>query len=222
MEKYLQVLSILCVIIFFASVLEAQAKADVAIDMMVLKVNSERVERLTATRSSANTAVELLQGVLTDSFAKVLQSPQVRAADAQKVTFRIGAKSPRLSKQFPFVDIGLNFELTLHVRGQHEATLRVSIEGPAVEDMVSVARLDQHVPAQRRNEADIRLRDGQISILGEFHEANNSNMALAIPGVVNIPALGEAVLGDGQSEKYRQGLVIVMVPRMVQTPAIVR
>jgi hypothetical protein len=76
------------------------------------------------------------------------------------------------------------------------------------------------VPAQKRNEADIRLRDGEVSILGEFDPRQGPNMIFAIPGMVNIPALREALSENDHAEKYRHGLVIAMIPHIVRTPAI--
>ena len=82
---------------------------------------------------------------MADSDTKVMQSPQVRASDGQKVTLKIGEKypyatgsfqpgvgtvgvSPLVSTQFQFVDTGVNVELTPHVHGTDEVTLHVSVD----------------------------------------------------------------------------------------------
>jgi general secretion pathway protein D len=235
MGKYLRASSVFSLIVLFASgVLE-----DVAIRVRVMQVNSERVEHLTAIMASTNTAEDLLQAVLADSYTRVMQTPEVHAADAQKATLEICEKNPDatggfqprvgklgvnplLSRQFHFADTGLNVELTPHVQGPDEVTLRVSTEVSNVAGMVYVSGPNQLVPARKRNEADIRLRDGEVSVLGKFHGTEDSNRLFAIPGMVNIPALGDAPLGNGQSEKYRQGLVMAMIPHIVRAPAIAR
>jgi general secretion pathway protein D len=235
MEEYLRALSAFCLVIFFAGgVSEAQPKADVIVDVMVMQVNSERAEYLAATMASAGTAEDLLQAVLADSSTKMSQSPEVRASDGQKVTLRIGEKYPNatgsfqpskggvgllLSRRSQLVDTGVNVELTPHVQGSDEVTLRVNIEVSRVANIVELSGLNQPVIAQRRNEADIRLPDGKVSILGEF-DGRIPMRQIDIPGIVNIPALGEFLSGNGHAEKYRHGLVIAVIPHIVRTSAI--
>jgi general secretion pathway protein D len=236
MEKYLRALSAFCLVIFFAGgVSEAQPKADVMMDVMVMQVDSERSEYLAATMASAGTAEDLLRAVLADSSTKMSQSAEVRAADGQKVTLRIGEKYPKatgslqpskggvgllLSTRSQLVDTGVNVELTPHVHGSDEVTLRVGVEVSRVANMVNLSGLNQPVIAQRRNEADVALWDGEVSILWEFHGTQDSNATIDIPRMVNVPALGEFLSGNGNAENYRQGLVIAVIPHIVRTSAI--
>jgi Flp pilus assembly secretin CpaC len=125
-----------------------------------------------------------------------------------------------LSTRSQLVDTGVNVELTPHVHGSDEVALRVRVEVSRVANMVNLSGLNQPVIAQRRNEADIRLRDREISILGVFDGTQNSNATIDIPGMVNIPAMGEFLSGNGHAEKYRHGLVIAVIPHIVRTSAI--
>ena len=76
----------------------------------------------------------MLQAVMSDSNTRVMQSPEVRASDGQKVSLKIGDRvpyatgsfqpgigtvgvSPLVSTQFQFVDTGVNVEITPHVHG---------------------------------------------------------------------------------------------------------
>lgn len=229
MEKYLRALSAFCLVIFFAGgVSEAQPKADVIVDVMVMQVNSERAENIAATMAPSSTAEDLLQAVLADSSTKMSQPREVRASDGQKVTLTPLAVFNRVkggvgllrSTRSQLVDTGVNLELTPHVHGTGEVTLHVSVEVSNVSGMVNLSGLNQPVIAQKTNEADIRLRDREVSILGEFDAAQDSNAIIDIPGMVNIPALGEILLGNGYGEKYRHGLVIAVILHIVRTSAI--
>jgi hypothetical protein len=60
---------------------------------------------------------------------------------------------------YPDADAGLNVDLTQHVHGRDEVRLRVAIEVSNVAGIVNMSGPNQHVPARKRNEADIRLRD---------------------------------------------------------------
>jgi general secretion pathway protein D len=222
-------------VIFFASGnSRAQPKVEVILDVMVMQVNSERVEYLAATMAPAGTAEDLLQAVLADSSTKMSQSFEIRAPDGQKVTLRIGEKYPNATGSFQpskegvgllgahslVIDTGVNVELTPHVHGSDEVTLGVSVEISRVANIMSLSGLNQPMIAQRRNEADIRLRSGKVSILGSFDGTHDFNATSDIPGMVNIPALGEFLSGNGHGEKYRHGLVIAMIPHIARTSAI--
>ena len=53
----------------------------------------------------------------------------------------------------------------------------------------------QPVIAQKKNEADIRLRDGEVSMLGGLMQTQDTNTINGIPGLVNIPMLGKYLFG---------------------------
>jgi general secretion pathway protein D len=179
----------------------------------------------------------LLQAVMADSDTKVMQSPQVRASDGQKVTLKIGEKypyatgsfqpgvgtvgvSPLVSTQFQFVDTGVNVELTPHVHGTDEVTLHVSVDISNVATTLNLGGLSQPVIAQKKNEADIRLRDGEVSILGGLMQTQDTTTINGIPGLVNIPVLGKYLFGSTSKDKQREELMIALIPHIVRTPDI--
>ena len=125
----------------------------------------------------------MLQAVMSDSRTKIQESPEVRVSDGQKVTLKIGEKypyatgsfqpgvgtvgvSPLVSTQFQFVDVGVNVELTPHVHGDDEVTLHVSVDISNIANTLNLGGLSQPVIGQKKNEADIRLKDGEVSLLG--------------------------------------------------------
>src|SRR5260370_3407114 len=94
---------------------------------------------------SATLAGALLQAVMSDTSTRVMQSPEVRASDGQKVSLKIGDKvpyatgsfqpgigtvgvSPLVSTQFQFAETGVNVEITPPVHGVDEMTLHVCID----------------------------------------------------------------------------------------------
>src|SRR6266853_110829 len=108
----------------------------------------------------------LLQAVMSDNQTRVLQSPQVRASDGQKVSLRIGDKvpyatgsfrpglgsvgvSPLVSTQFQFAEVGVTVDMTPHVHGSDELTLHVLIEISNASRTVTIGGLGQPVISQR-------------------------------------------------------------------------
>jgi general secretion pathway protein D len=178
-----------------------------------------------------------LQAVMSDSRTKIQESPEVRVSDGQKVTLKIGEKypyatgsfqpgvgtvgvSPLVSTQFQFVDVGVNVELTPHVHGNDEVTLHVSIDISDVASTLNLGGLSQPVIAQKKNEADIRLKDGEVSLLGGLMSDQDTSVIGGIPGLVNIPILGKYLFGNVSKDKQKEQLMIALIPHIVRKPDI--
>jgi general secretion pathway protein D len=180
----------------------------------------------------------LLEAMLSDNRTKVLNSPQVRASDGQKVSLKIGDRipyatgsfqpgvgtvgvSPLVSTQFSFAEVGVNVDITPQVHSNREVSMHVEIEVSSVKQYLTIGGsggLSQPVIGQRKNTADIRLREGEINILGGLSSSQDSSTVNGIPGLVNIPVLGSSLFGSNHTEKDRQELLIVLIPHIVRTP----
>ena len=179
----------------------------------------------------------LLQAMLTDRSTRVMQSPQVRASDGQKVSLRIGDKipiatgsfqpgiggvgngvSPLVSTQFNFTEVGVNVDITPQVHGTDEVTLKVSVEVSTVRERVDLGGVSQPVIGQRKNETELRLREGEVNILGGLTNGQDSKTISGIPGLVNIPILGRLFGGSESVERSQQELLIAIIPHIVRTP----
>lgn len=179
----------------------------------------------------------LLQAVLSDSRTKIQESPEVRVSDGQKATLKIGEKypyatgsfqpgvgtvgvSPLVSTQFQFVDVGANVELTPHVHGDSELTLHVSIDISDIVTTLNLGGISQPVIGQKKNEADIRLKDGEVSLLGGIMRDQDTQVIGGIPGLVNIPVLGKYLFGNTSKDKQKEQLMIALIPHIVRKPDI--
>ena len=170
---------------------------------------------------------------MSDNTTRVMQSPEVRASDGQKVSLKIGDRvpyatgsfqpgigtvgvSPLVSTQFQFVDTGVNVEITPHVHGTNEVTLHVSVDISNVSRTVNLGGLDQPVISQRKNEADIRLREGEVSLLGGLMQSQDTQTINGIPGLVNMPVLGKYLFGSTSKDRSRGELLIALIPHIVR------
>jgi general secretion pathway protein D len=175
----------------------------------------------------------LLNLLMSDRSSHVLQSPQVRASDGQKVTLRIGDKipyasgsfqpgigtvgvSPLVSTQFQFAEVGVNVDITPQVLSAHDVEMKIAVEVSAVAQTVNIGGIDQPVIGQRRNETEIRLKDGEVNILGGLSQVQNTKNLQGIPGMTNIPILGR-LFGSEHTEKVNQQLLIAVIPHIVRT-----
>jgi len=198
-------------------------------------VTLARLGHLSTNDFSTTLPGALLQAVMADSSTKVMQSPEVRASDGQKVSLKIGEKypyatgsfqpgigtvgvSPLVSTQFQFVDTGVNLEMTPHIHGSDEVTLHVVVDISNVANTINLGGLSQPVIAQKKNEAEIRLRDGEVSLLGGLMQTQDTTTINGIPGLVNIPVLGKYLFGGTTKDRQREELMIALIPHIVRTP----
>ena len=164
----------------------------------------------------------LLQAMLSDSRTKVLNNPQVRASDGQKVTLKIGSRipyatgsfgstvggvgagiSPLVSTQFNYADVGVNVDMTPQVHSTDEVTLHIEVTVSSVQQYINIGGISQPIIQQSANVADIRLREGEVNILGGLSQSQDTALVNGIPGLVNIPVLGKTLFGSDHTDKIR-------------------
>jgi len=179
----------------------------------------------------------MLQAVMSDTSTKVMQSPEVRVSDGQKAELKIGDRipyasgsfqpgigtvgvSPLVSTQFQFADTGVNLTITPHVHGNDELTLDITADISNVSSNVTIGGLTQPVISQRKTDAHIRVRDGEVSLLGGLMQTQDSNTTTGIPGLVNIPILGKYLFGSNAKDKSRSELLVAVIPHIVRKPDI--
>lgn len=193
-------------------------------------ITLNRIGSLSSRDFSATLPGGLLQAMLSDSRTKVLNNPQVRASDGQKVTLKIGNRIPYatgsfqtntaaalVSTQFNYADVGVNIDMTPQVHSADEVTLHIEVTVSSVQQYINIGGISQPVIGQRSNIADIRLREGEVNILGGLSQTQDSTTLSGIPGLVDIPVLGR-VLSSTHNDKIRADLMIALVPHIVRTP----
>ncbi len=142
--------------------------------------------------------------LLTDNNTKVLQSPRIRATDAQKATMKIGSRIPiatgsyqtgaatalvssLVNTQFQYQDVGVNIEMTPSVHYDHDVTLKIKIEVSAESGTETISGVTEPIISQRVVDQTIRLREGEASILGGIQNKQEENNWTGIPGLSAIP-----------------------------------
>ena len=189
-----------------------------------------RLGHLSSNQWQATLPGALLQATMSDNRTKVLNNPQVRASDGQKVTLKIGNRIPYatgsfqtntaaalVSTQFNYADVGVNVDMTPQIHSNDEVTLHVEVTVSSVQQYVSIGGISQPVIGQRSNTADIRLKDGEINIMGGLSQTQDVHNIAGLPWLVNIPVLGK-LFGSDHVDKSRGDLLIALIPHVVRTP----
>jgi len=191
-----------------------------------------RISRLSTGQYSVVLPSASLQATLSDRNTRVLQSPQVRAADNAKAILKIGDKvptasgsfqpgiggvgiNPLVNTQFQFLDVGVNVDITPKIHGIDEVSLHVDMDISNVRDHVDLGGISQPVIGQRKVTFDVRLREGEISVLGGLMQSQTSQAVSGFPGLASIPVLGK-LFSREITNKSESELLFVLIPHIVR------
>jgi general secretion pathway protein D len=175
----------------------------------------------------------LIQALMSDRGTRVMQSPQVRAVDSVKSSLKIGDRypyatgsfqpgvgsvgvSPLVSTQFNFADVGVNVDITPKIHSADEVSLAVEIDVSNIRDQIDVGGLTQPVIGQRKLSHTLRLRQGEMSILGGLVQDQDTKTVNGVAGLGSIPILGR-LFSSESIERGQSELMIVIIPHIVRS-----
>ena len=178
----------------------------------------------------------LLQAFMKDGGARILQSPQVRALSGKKASLKVGDQVPyssggfqptfgqaggtganSLYNSFQFMDTGVTVDITPTVQGTDEVTLDVNISIKGVKERIDIGGISQPVLSNRTITNFIRLREGEINLLGGLVETRESKGIAGVPGLSSIPLL-KRLFSSETIDKSENELLIALIPRIVRAP----
>ncbi len=198
------------------------------------QVTLNKLANLTSNDFLVNIPGATANFLLTDSDTKIIQNPQIRALDGQKATLKIGDRvpvatgsfqpgiggvgiNPLVNTQFQYIDVGVNIDVTPNVHAlAHEVTLKITMEVSSVSSHVNIGGIDQPVIGQRRVEHTIRLKEGEVSLMGGILEEDVLKSANGWPFLSQVPLL-KYFVSNQTSERRTNEIVFVLVPHIVRT-----
>ncbi len=199
-------------------------------------INLNTLAYLNATDFQVTIPSASATALLSDSNTKLLQNPQIRALDGQKASLKIGDRvpvatgsfgsgignvgvgvSPLVQTQFQYLDVGVNIDITPRVHAGREVSLKLSMDISAVTSHVSIGGIDQPVIGQRKIENEIRLKDGEVSLLGGMMEDQQTKALTGIPGLASIPIL-KYLFSQSNTDHSENELVFVLIPHIIRGP----
>lgn len=178
--------------------------------------------------------------ILTDTETRIVQDPEVRVTDGQKATLKIGERvpvatgsfqagvgvgvtgsagvvNPLVNTQFQYIDVGVNIDVTPRVHPDGDVSMKLTVDVSQIVGTSSIGGINQPVIGQKKVEHDIRLKEGETSILGGLIERTNTKIINGIPGLGEIPAL-RYLFSDNSHEIEEDETLIVLTPHLVRFP----
>ena len=176
-----------------------------------------------------------VHALMTDGTTQIIQNPELRSIDGQPAKLRVGDRvpvatgsfqagssagiNPLVNTQFQYIDVGVNADITPHVHPDHEVSLKISIEVSSVTGSTTIGGIQQPIISQRKIEHDIRLKEGEVSILGGLFERIDTKTLNGWPGLAHIPLLRYLFSSESRDHQENEVLV-VLIPRIVRLPAL--
>jgi general secretion pathway protein D len=178
--------------------------------------------------------------LLTDTSTKILENPELRGVDGQSAKLKIGDRvpvatgsfqagvgvgstagagfvNPLVNTQFQYIDVGVNLDITPHVHPNHDISMKISVEVSAVTGQSSIGGITQPIISQRKVEHEIRLKEGEVSILGGLISRVDTKTLNGWPGLARIPVM-RYLFSTDNVERQEDDVLIVLTPRIVRMP----
>ena len=195
-------------------------------------ISLNRIGNLNATDFQVTIPPATATALLSDTNTKLIQNPQIRALDGQKASLKIGDRvpvatgsfqpgiggvgiNPLVNTQFQYLDVGVNIDITPRVHAGREVTLKIALDISAVTSHTNIGGIDQPVIGQRKIEHEIRLKDGEMNLLGGILEDQQTKALSGIPGLANVPIL-KYLFSQTSTEHRENEIVFALVPHIVR------
>ncbi len=170
--------------------------------------------------------------LMNDSNTRVIQNPQIRALDNQKATLKIGDKvpvatgsfqpgiggvgiNPLVNTQFQYLDVGVNIEITPRIHSDAEVTLKMGLEISSVTGSSNIGGISQPIIGQRRIEHEIRLKEGEVNLLGGILEDSETKSLSGWPFISKVPILKYLFSLENRDHRENE-IVFALVPHIVR------
>jgi general secretion pathway protein D len=177
--------------------------------------------------------------LMTDTSTQILDDPEIRVVDGQTAKLRIGdripvatgsfqagigatgtgALNPLVNTQFQYLDVGVNVDVTPRIHPDHEISMKVNVVVSSQTGSTNIGGINQPIISQRSIEHDIRLKDGEVNVLGGLMEQTDTDQVNGIPGLAKVPFFRNFFSGDTVDHE-KDEILIVLIPHIVRLPSI--
>ena len=180
--------------------------------------------------------------ILTDDRTKIIQDPELRVTDGQKATLKIGSRvpvatgsfqagvgvgvtgssgvvNPLVNTQFQYIDVGVNIEVTPRVHPDGEVSMKLTVDVSQITGTSNIGGINQPVIGQKKVENDVRLKEGEVSVLGGLIERTDTNNVNGIPGIGEVPLM-RYLFSDNSHQIQEDETLIVLTPHVLRLPSL--
>ena len=158
---------------------------------------------------------------------KVLSSPSIVVADNQPAVLQVGDQVPvttgtasstvttqsAIVNSVSYVDTGVILRVTPHISRASEVTLVIEQEVSAVEQNANAGTLTPTI-SQQKIKSTVVVDNGQTVLLAGLISDQRSQEKSGLPGVVDLPFLGN-ILSNNTNNATRTELIVFVKPHVI-------
>jgi general secretion pathway protein D len=179
------------------------------------------------------------EAILTDNKTKIIQDPEIRVTDGEKAILKIGQRVPvatgstqaatgvaasaalssLVNTQFTYIDVGVNIEAQPRVHPDGDVSMKLVVEVSSVASFQTIGGIQEPVISQRKIEHEVRLKDGEVNILGGLIQRTDNDNLNGIPGAASVPGL-KYLFSQDSKEGIDDEVLIVLTPHILRFPSI--
>ncbi|MGH9568696.1 MAG: type II secretion system protein GspD, partial [Candidatus Angelobacter sp.] len=197
-------------------------------------LNFNDLQHLNSTNYAVSIDPVKAVALFNDTDTKILQRPSIRASDNEKAQLKIADKIPiatgsfgtpvgvgaavgavGVNTQFTYTDVGVILEITPRVHPDGEVTLKTVMEISNLNGSSNIGGITQPIISTRRVEHTIRLKDGEMNMLGGILEVDDTKTRSGTPFLGSIPLL-RYLFSQEQIQKTTNEIVFLLVPHIVR------
>jgi general secretion pathway protein D len=167
----------------------------------------------------------------TESTVKFLSAPQIMVIDNQTATFRVGDQIPIVTRssqsttdpnapivsEVQYRDTGTLLKVTPRINDGGMVTLEISQEVSNPGATPAIGGGGNVSISQRTIDSTVIVHDGQSIVLGGLIRENTTNSKGGIPGLMNLPVVGN-LFGSTTKDVSRTELIVTLTPKVVRNP----
>ncbi len=170
--------------------------------------------------------------LLSDSDTKVLQNPSIRATDGQKADLKIGERIPvatgsyqtgaatavvssLVNTQFTYLDVGVEIEITPIVHYDRDVTLKIKIVSSQEQGSTNIGGITEPIISQRTADQVVRLKEGEVNILGGFLQKQDLTTIGGTPGLGELPIL-KYIFSSTAHQQSDDEIIFMLTPHVVR------
>ena len=172
-----------------------------------------------------------------ESEARLLASPKLRATEGQPAELRLGQEVPipvtsfvsqfgtaggiptTPVTSFQYRNIGININITPKVFVDGEIELQLTLETSTQLETRIIGGIELPVFGTRTVTNMVRLRDGETNLIAGLINNTDRRNVSGLPGVVDIPLLNQ-IFANNDEEEESQDVVFSVTPHIVRAPRV--
>jgi general secretion pathway protein D len=180
--------------------------------------------------NSAGDVKAVLNALADKSLVKVISSPSLMVLDNHTASINVGNQQPirvgetittggNITTNIQYKDTGVSLAVTPSVNAGNMVTMQLN---QSVTDVGAVdAATGQRSFLQRQFASKVAVRSGEALVLGGLIRDNTTTGKTGLPGLQDIPILGN-LFGATSAVTTRTELLVIITPRVVRTAQDVR